>query len=68
MSETKAGKLDPGIYESGKRLLDMGVVDSGDMTFEATITKVMFLLGQYEDISIIKKNFRKSLAGEITSG
>jgi len=67
MSETKAGKLDPVIYESGKKLLDLGVVDSGDMTFEATITKIMFLLGQYKDISIIKKNFSKSLAGEITT-
>jgi len=66
MSETKAGKLDPGIYESGEKLLEMGVVDSGDMTFEAAITKIMFLLGQYRDISIIKKNFGKSLAGEIS--
>ncbi len=66
MSETKAGELDPGIYESGKKLLEMGVVDSGDMTFEAAITKIMFLLGQYGDISIIKKNFKNSLAGEIS--
>ena len=68
MSETKAGKLDPAIYESGKKLLEMGVVDSGDMTFEAAITKIMFLLGQYNDISIIKKNFKNSLAGEISQG
>ncbi len=66
MSETKAGGLDPAIYESGKKLLELGVVDSGDMTFEAAITKIMFLLGQYKDISIIKKNFKNSLAGEIS--
>ncbi len=66
MSETRAGTLQPAIYESGKLLLDMGVIDSGDMTFEATITKTMFLLSQYDKISIIKKNFKKSIAGEIT--
>ena len=66
MSETKAGTLHPSIYESGKRLLDLGVIGSGDMTFEAAVTKTMFLLGQYDDISIIKKNFKKPLAGEIT--
>jgi len=66
MSETKAGRLDPAIYESGKKLLEMGVVDSGDMTFEAAIMKTMFLLGQYKDVSLIKKNFKNSLAGEIS--
>jgi len=66
MSETKAGELDPSIYESGRRLLELGAVDSGDMTFEAAVTKVMFLLGQYRDMAIIKKNFRNSLAGEIS--
>lgn len=66
MSETRAGKLQPEMYESGKILSDIGVLNSGDMTFEATITKIMFLLGQYKKISLIKKNFRKSLAGEIT--
>jgi len=66
-SETKAGSLHPNLYESGKKLLDLGAVDSGDMTFEATITKVIFLLGQYVDMAIIKKNFKKSLAGEISS-
>ncbi len=65
-SETKAGSLYPNLYESGKKLLDLGAVDSGDMTFEATITKIIFLLGQYRSVSIIKKNFKKSLAGEIS--
>jgi len=66
MSEVKGGTLAPSIYESGRELLEMGAIDSGDMTFEASITKMMFLLGQYSDISKIKKNFSKSLAGEIT--
>lgn len=66
MSETRGGKLDPNLYESGSTLLKHGVLHTGDMTFEASITKLMFLLGQYNELSIIRKNFTKSLAGEIT--
>lgn len=66
MSETRAGKLAPNLYQSGSELLKRGVLHTGDMTFEATITKLMFLLGQYTEPGIIKKNFTKSLAGEIT--
>lgn len=67
MSEVRNGTLSPSIYESGRFLLKMGVLDSGDMTFEAAITKMMFLLGQYSDVNKIKKNFKKSLAGELTT-
>lgn len=64
MSETRGGKLNPKLYESGSELLKRGVLHTADMTFEASITKLMFLLGQYKEPSIIRKNFMKSLAGE----
>ncbi len=66
MSETRAGKLNPKLYESGAALLDLGVMHAGDMTFEAGLTKLMFLLGQYKETAIIRKNFTKSLAGELS--
>ncbi len=64
MSETRAGGTEPELYESGRKLLEMGVLSTGDMTFEAGITKLMFLFGQYHDHSIIRRNFMLSLAGE----
>ena len=64
LSETKAGKVDTSLYESGNKLLEAGVIHSKDMTFEAVVTKLMFLLGQYKDVKSIKKYFNKSLAGE----
>lgn len=64
LSETGAGRLDPGLYESGARLLEAGAVHGGDMTFAASITKLMFLLGQYNDPISIRKGFLASLAGE----
>ena len=64
LSETRAGRLDPGLYESGARLLENGAIHGGDMTFEAGITKLMFLLGQYSDPESIRNGFNTSLAGE----
>jgi L-asparaginase len=65
-SEARGGRIEPQLYESGSRLLEMGVISAGDMTFEATVTKLMFLLGQYEQPALIQSNFQKSLAGEMT--
>ncbi|HDP95039.1 MAG TPA: asparaginase [Candidatus Aminicenantes bacterium] len=64
LSESGAGRLDPGLYESGARLLDAGAVHGGDMTFAASITKLMFLLGHCDDPAGIRKGFLSSLAGE----
>jgi L-asparaginase len=65
-SEAGGGRIEPQLYESGSRLLEMGVISAGDMTFEATATKLMFLLGQYDQPALIRSHFQKSLAGEIT--
>lgn len=65
-SEAHGGRIEPQLYESGSRLLEMGVIPAGDMTFEAAAVKLMFLLGQYDRPELIKGNFQKSLAGELT--
>jgi L-asparaginase len=65
-SEASGGRIEPQLYESGSRLLEMGVISAGDMTFEATATKLLFLLGQYDQPALIRNNFQKSLAGEMT--
>ncbi len=54
------------IYEVGKKLLSTGVIPAGDMATEAIVTKLMWVLGQTEDVSEIKSMFCKNFAGEIT--
>jgi L-asparaginase len=66
MSEAHGGRIEPQLYESGSRLLEMGVISAGDMTFEAAAVKLLFLMGQYDKPELIKSNFQKSLAGELT--
>ena len=54
------------IYEVGRKLLDTGVIPAGDMTTEAAVTKLMWILGQTDDPEEVRMLFRKNLCGEIS--
>ncbi len=59
------GEVELGKYETSRYLKELGVISAHDMTFEASITKLMFLLGYY-DIQTSKILFEKNLRGEIS--
>ena len=65
-SETQGGHLAPQLYEGGALLNSRGILHSGDMTHEATVIKLMFLLGNHQNPADIRQNFETSLAGEVT--
>jgi L-asparaginase len=54
------------VYETGRRALEAGVIQAYDMTTEAAVTKLMWVLGQTEDSQEIKEYFRLSLCGEVS--
>lgn len=53
-------------YESGRKAREIGAISAKDMTTEATLTKIMYLLGNYSSDDEIKKQFQKNIAGELT--
>ena len=53
-------------YETGLRLQKIGVLCGYDLTTEAAVTKLMYLLGKELPAESLREAMRKSLRGEIT--
>lgn len=66
ISQCKVGTVELGRYETSKQLKDIGVANGYDMTFESAVTKMMYLLGNYEDPLLVKKYLETDIRGEIT--
>lgn len=54
-------------YEVGQRSLDSGAISACDMSKEAAITKLMWILGHTGDLNEIKKMMYTNYAGEINT-
>ena len=68
VSQCIGGGVEMGRYDTGNRLLSAGVTGSGDMTTEATIVKLMFLLGQGYSQEKVSRLMNENLAGELNEG
>ncbi len=66
ISQCKVGTVELGRYETSKQLKDIGVANGYDMTFEAAVTKTMYLLSQYDDPAEVKKWMETDMRGELT--
>jgi len=66
ISQCKVGTVELGRYETSKLLKDIGVANGYDMTFEAAITKTMYLLSQSDNPQQIRELIETDLRGELT--
>jgi L-asparaginase len=61
------GKVIQGMYETSSQLKKIGVTGGQDMSFEAAVTKLMFVLGQKTNKQKTLKMLTSSLRGELSN-
>lgn len=66
VTQCRSGSVEMGRYETSINLQKAGIVSGYDMTLEAAVTKLMYLLGQNENSEDIRQQMTMPLRGEIT--
>src|SRR5476651_1292761 len=66
ITQCKVGSVELGRYETSKHLKDIGVANGYDMTYEAAVTKMMYLLSQSDDPKQVGEWLETDLRGELT--
>ncbi len=57
---------DPAVYETGRLALELGIMQSYDMTSECAVTKLMWALAHAENPADVRKWMYTNLCGEIS--
>jgi L-asparaginase len=66
ISQCKVGSVELGRYETSQGLKSIGVLNGYDLTFEAAVTKLMYLQGELEDQKDVAYWIEKDIRGELT--
>jgi L-asparaginase len=66
ITQCHGGSVEMGLYETSREMLKAGVLNGKDITSEASVTKLMHLLGTMKTREEVIVAINKSLAGEIS--
>jgi L-asparaginase len=65
VTQCLGGRVEQGRYATSRTFVELGVLNGGDMTVEAAVTKSMFLLGQGLQGEAFAKAFEEGIVGEV---
>lgn len=68
VTQCERGGIEEGVYETNHLMTEMNIVSGSDMTPEAAITKLMYVLARWEKFEDIEREMEKNMNGELSEG